>query len=228
VVATPAAPFLDAGAADGGPGGALLIAALAESGLTATIAFGPGETPAAGAAPAWDLSLAPARPDCGAPGLSAESAAACAAFIWSAPLWEIVVVYLTRAPDAAAATVGSLREGPVCASPAAPLALLERRGLSPAAGGLTVAAAPDCVAAVAGGRATAAAVTAAEADAALAADPAGAVAEAYALTQAAAVHVVAPAASPSAEADIAALDAGLAALRARGAWFALLRDGLAN
>ncbi len=168
------------------------------------------------------------RPDCAAGAAANETLAdetladgtrrPCDALAWSAPLLEQALVWHARAGAGPLTTRAALAGLRVCRADSAPRAAL---AAPPGAQVQDGGAASACLAAVAEGRADVAVSAAAAADAALR-DPAlaAAVAEQPALTTLVTLAAAAPKDDPLARAALAALELGLARMRASGAWFA--------
>jgi len=169
------------------------------------------------------------RPDCGAGAAAANETLAdetladetrrpCDALAWSAPLLEQALVWHARAGAGPLTTRAALAGLRICRADSAPRAAL---AIPPGAQVQDGGAASACLAAVAEGRADVAVSAAAAADAALR-DPAlaAAVAEQPALTTLVTLAAAAPKDDPLARAALAALELGLARMRASGAWFA--------
>jgi len=169
------------------------------------------------------------RPDCAAGAAAANETLAdetladetrrpCDALAWSAPLLEQALVWHARAGAGPLTTRAALAGLRICRADSAPRAAL---AIPPGAQVQDGGAASACLAAVAEGRADLAVSAAAAADAALR-DPAlaAAVAEQPALTTLVTLAAAAPKDDPLARAALAALELGLARMRASGAWFA--------
>ena len=168
------------------------------------------------------------RPDCAAGAAANETLAdetladetrrPCDALAWSAPLLEQALVWHARAGAGPLTTRAALAGLRICRADSAPRAAL---AIPPGAQVQDGGAASACLAAVAEGRADVAVSEAAAADAALR-DPAlaAAVAEQPALTTLVTLAAAAPKDDPLARAALAALELGLARMRASGAWFA--------
>jgi len=169
------------------------------------------------------------RPDCAAGAAAANETLAdetladgtrrpCDALAWSAPLLEQALVWHARAGAGPLTTRAALAGLRICRADSAPRAAL---AIPPGAQVQDGGAASACLAAVAEGRADVAVSAAAAADAALR-DPAlaAAVAEQPALTTLVTLAAAAPKDDPLARAALAALELGLARMRASGAWFA--------
>ena len=150
--------------------------------------------------------------------LADETRRPCDALAWSAPLLEQALVWHARADAGPLTTRAALAGLRVCRADSAPRAAL---AIPPGAQVQDGGAASACLAAVAEGRADVAVSEAAAADAALR-DPAldAAVAEQPALTTLVTLAAAAPKDDPLARAALAALELGLARMRASGAWFA--------
>lgn len=150
--------------------------------------------------------------------LADETRRPCDALAWSAPLLEQALVWHARAGAGPLTTRAALAGLRICRADSAPRAAL---AIPPGAQVQDGGAASACLAAVAEGRADVAVSAAAAADAALR-DPAlaAAVAEQPALTTLVTLAAAAPKDDPLARAALAALELGLARMRASGAWFA--------
>ena len=150
--------------------------------------------------------------------LADETRRPCDALAWSAPLLEQALVWHARAGAGPLTTRAALAGLRICRADSAPRAAL---AIPPGAQVQDGGAASACLAAVAEGRADVAVSEAAAADAALR-DPAlaAAVAEQPALTTLVTLAAAAPKDDPLARAALAALELGLARMRASGAWFA--------
>jgi hypothetical protein len=212
---TPAPPFVDPSQAGGGFAARLLARALEAGGRTvATRAAAGAEAPETG----FELSFPQVRPDCAA----VPAPPVCARLLWSEPVAELVVAFVTGAGVAVGAGDAALDGLRVCAASGTPEAALRARGARPGATA-RAASAEACLADVAAGRTDVAALETSALEGARL--PPGLV-ERRALTAMLPLRAAAPADAPGAAALIATLDAGLAALRDSGALFEATRAGL--
>lgn len=180
---------------------------------------------------AHDLSLAWVKPDCaGAAPLGEEARFRCERLAWSDPIFEGVISYHTRAADASERlTHGDLIGKTICRPAGAALFMLEAHGLAPPDVTLMrPETAKACFAMLTAGEAdvVVAAAIAAE-DAIRRLGVAGQVAEYPELADLATMHAVAPIDASAAREKLAMLNAGLAALREDGEWFAIVERRLA-
>ncbi|WP_340109293.1 LysM peptidoglycan-binding domain-containing protein [Pikeienuella sp. HZG-20] len=178
---------------------------------------------------AYDLSIAWLRPDCGrAATLAAAEAARCAQLAWSAPLFEQVVGYYTRAAEAAPATHAALRGRRFCRPAGFSTFMMDEAGLTPPAIALkTPATAEACFAMLLDNEVDVVVVATPVADQALSRLSAhDEVAEQPQLAAAATLHAVSAADNPRADAALARIDEGLRRIREDGTWLEIVRRGL--
>lgn len=176
----------------------------------------------------YDVGFPWVRPDCGAPGLGAESRARCRSFEFSEPFFEVVLGFYTlRQSDyVGAKSHDALQGARICRPDGMFVGDLEaERLVEPNVSMVAPASARDCFRALLAGEVNVVTVDSATADETLAALPGAKrrVRELEGLATLRTLHAVAPRGSGPGRRALERLNDGLTRMRGSGEWFAALQ-----
>ncbi|MGG7566307.1 LysM peptidoglycan-binding domain-containing protein [Rhodovulum sp. DZ06] len=228
-----AAPYSDGALPGGGVFAEMMRLALGASGRPASleIEYAPdwaAQLTALLPGGGYDVGFPWVRPDCGRPGLGAESRARCRSFDFSEPFFEVVLSFYTlqNSDYMGADSHDALQGSRICRPDGMFVGDLEAEGLvEPNVSLVAPPTARDCFRALMAGEVNVVSVDSATAEETLAALPGAArrVRELEGLATLRTLHAVAPRASAQGRRTVERLNQGLQRMRASGEWFSALQ-----